>query len=85
VVANLEVQAAHFDDTEVTFFAPGDPHSLADALRWVAQHPQEAEAKAERAQRRAAAYSWPHQRDAYQRTLSDLVGGSPAPNQHPGQ
>lgn len=79
VVAELEVQAAHFDETEVTFFKPGDAHSLAQAIRWVAANPQEAAVKAQRARTRAEAYSWPHQRDAYQRLLAELAGGEVAP------
>lgn len=73
VVAELEVQAAHFDATEVTFFKPGDPHSLAEAIRWVSENPELARAKAERARHRADAYSWPHQRDAYQGLLDELA------------
>jgi glycosyltransferase involved in cell wall biosynthesis len=79
IVARLPVQAAHFDETEVTFFTPGDPASLAQAIRWVAAHPEEARAKARRAQERARAYSWPIQRDAYQQLLGELTGsGAPA-------
>jgi glycosyltransferase involved in cell wall biosynthesis len=79
IVARLPVQAAHFDETEVTFFTPGDPASLAQAIRWVAAHPEEARAKARRAQERAGAYSWPIQRDAYQQLLGELTGsGAPA-------
>ena len=40
IVARLPVQAAHFDETEVTFFDPGDAASLAEAIRWVAAHPR---------------------------------------------
>jgi glycosyltransferase involved in cell wall biosynthesis len=77
VVARLDVQAEHFDETEVTFFKPGDPHSLAQAIRWVAANPQEARAKAQRARQRAQAYAWPHQRDTYQHLLNELVAQSP--------
>jgi glycosyltransferase involved in cell wall biosynthesis len=73
VVAELEVQAEHFDATEVTFFKPGDAHSLAQAIRWTAANPQQARAKAQRASERAQAYAWPHQRDSYQRLLDELV------------
>jgi glycosyltransferase involved in cell wall biosynthesis len=81
VVARLEVQAAHFDDTEVTFFEPGNARSLADAVLWVAANPAEARSKAERAQRRVAAYAWPRQRDAYLRLLSELTGEPVEPRQ----
>jgi glycosyltransferase involved in cell wall biosynthesis len=80
-VARLEVQAAHFDDTEVTFFEPGNARSLADAVLWVAANPAEARSKAERAQRRVAAYAWPRQRDAYLRLLSELTGEPVEPRQ----
>jgi glycosyltransferase involved in cell wall biosynthesis len=74
IVARLPVQAAHFDETEVTFFDPGDAASLAQAIRWVAAHPEEAQAKAQRARTRAQAYSWPIQRQAYQDLLAELSG-----------
>jgi glycosyltransferase involved in cell wall biosynthesis len=74
IVARLPVQAAHFDETEVTFFTPGDAASLSQAIRWVAANPLQARAKAQRAQARARAYSWPIQRDAYQQLLAELTG-----------
>jgi glycosyltransferase involved in cell wall biosynthesis len=72
VVAHLPVQAEHFSPEEVTFFEPGDADSLAEALIWVARHPEETQAKAGRARERAQAYAWPHQRDAYQTLLEEL-------------
>ena len=59
VVAELETLAAHFASEEVTFFQPGDPLSLAEAIAWVAGHPVEAHEKAQRAQQRAVDYAWP--------------------------
>jgi glycosyltransferase involved in cell wall biosynthesis len=58
VVSRLETLAAHFGADEVTFFEPNDAESLAEAIAWVAEHPAEAQAKSERAQRRAEDYSW---------------------------
>jgi glycosyltransferase involved in cell wall biosynthesis len=66
VVARLQTLEAHFGEQEVTFFEPGDPRSLAAALRWVATHRAEAEAKSERARARVAReYSWPMNRVRY--------------------
>ncbi len=79
VVARLNVQAEHFDETEVTFFEPGSAHSLAEAIRWVSANPNEAQAKARRARARAEEYAWPRQRDAYQQLLGDLAG-EPVPS-----
>jgi glycosyltransferase involved in cell wall biosynthesis len=62
VVSRLETLAAHFSSDEVTFFEPGDAVALAEAIAWVAEHPSEAREKAERARRRAEAYSWPASR-----------------------
>jgi glycosyltransferase involved in cell wall biosynthesis len=72
VVARLETLAAHFDDDHVTFFEPGDPASLAEAIAWVAEHPAEARAKAERARDRAAEYSWRRNRERYLELLRGL-------------
>jgi glycosyltransferase involved in cell wall biosynthesis len=70
VVANLETLRSHFDDTEVTFFTAGDAGSLADALEWVATHPDEAIAKTRRARERVASqYSWPMNRERYIRAV----------------
>jgi glycosyltransferase involved in cell wall biosynthesis len=63
VVARLETLAAHFAPEEVTFFEPDDARSLAEALAWVAEHPAEARAKAERARTRAEEYSWSASRE----------------------
>jgi glycosyltransferase involved in cell wall biosynthesis len=70
VVARLETLAAHFSPDEVTFFEPDDPEALARALAWVAEHPAEAREKAERAQRRAEAYSWATSRTRLLEALS---------------
>lgn len=74
VVARLRTLAHHFGDDEVTFFAPGDPQSLADALRWVAENPDDSRIKAQRARRRSAAYAWDENRDRYVGVLRSLSG-----------
>ena len=66
VIARLETLENHFNEQEVTFFTPGDSSSLAAALKWVATHPREANAKANRARARVALqYSWSTNRDRY--------------------
>ena len=70
VVARLETLAAHFGPEEVTFFEPGDASSLATALRWVIEHPAEAQERAERAQLRAREYAWSRGRE----TLLSIYG-----------
>jgi glycosyltransferase involved in cell wall biosynthesis len=73
VVARLETLNSYFSDEEVTFFEPGDSRSLATALVWVAAHPAEAKAKAQRAQARVETeYSWSANRARY---LDAVVGG----------
>ena len=73
VVARLETLEAHFGSDEVTFFEPGDVHSLASAIAWVAEHPAEARAKAERARARAQEYSWSESRVRLLEALSSLA------------
>jgi len=70
VVSRLETLATHFDSDEVTFFEPGDVESLAEGIAWVAEHPAEAHEKAERARRRAEAYSWSASRTRLLEALS---------------
>jgi glycosyltransferase involved in cell wall biosynthesis len=74
VVSRLETLAAHFSSEEVTFFEPDDDEALAEAIAWVAKHPQEAEAKAERARQRAEAYSWHTSRDRLLDAVSPAAG-----------
>jgi glycosyltransferase involved in cell wall biosynthesis len=74
VVSRLETLAAHFDPDEVTFFEPGRSDSLADAIAWVAEHPEEARAKALRAHARAAEYSWERSRGELLGALSAAAG-----------
>jgi glycosyltransferase involved in cell wall biosynthesis len=73
VVARLETLEAHFGSDEVTFFEPGDVDSLAAAIAWVAEHPAEARAKAERARTRAQEYSWSTSRARLLEALSSIV------------
>jgi glycosyltransferase involved in cell wall biosynthesis len=70
VVARLQTLAAHFSSDEVTFFEPGDAESLATAIAWVADHPEEARAKTKRARERAQEYSWSASRDRLLEALS---------------
>ena len=74
VVARLPTLAHHFSADEVTFFEPGDPQGLADALQWVFEHPDEARSKADRATLRAVAYDWNQNRDRYIALLRTLAG-----------
>jgi glycosyltransferase involved in cell wall biosynthesis len=76
VVARLETLEAHFASEEVTFFEPGNPESLAQAIAWVAEHPVEAREKALRAQRRAEAYSWSASRRRFLDALADGVAAT---------
>ena len=70
VVARLETLGAHFSPDEVTFFEPGDVESLAEAIAWVAQHPDEAREKAEHARKRGEDYSWSKSRTRLVEALS---------------
>ena len=70
VVARLETLAAHFSPDEVTFFEPDDAESLAEAIAWVAEHPDEAREKVTRAQLRAKDYAWPVSRKRLLEALS---------------
>jgi len=74
VAARLETLEAHFDDGEVVFFEPGDARSLAAAIRWVIEHPDEALVRAARAAERAREYAWPHQRKRYLEVLGRAGG-----------
>jgi glycosyltransferase involved in cell wall biosynthesis len=77
VVARLETLAAHFDDTEVTFFEPASATSLATAVEQVALDPAGAERKAKRALRRSVEYSWEKNATRY---LALLTGGHRPPS-----
>jgi glycosyltransferase involved in cell wall biosynthesis len=66
----LQTLAAHFSSDEVTFFDPGDAESLAAAIAWVAEHPEDARAKAKRARERAQEYSWSASRVRFLEALS---------------
>jgi glycosyltransferase involved in cell wall biosynthesis len=70
VVAGLETLSAHFEPDEVTFFEPDDATSLAEAIRWVAWHPDEAAAKAARAKVHAQEYSWERNRARFVAAVS---------------
>ncbi|HVM18166.1 MAG TPA: glycosyltransferase family 4 protein [Gaiellaceae bacterium] len=69
VVARLETLARHFGSDEVTFFNPGDADSLADAVRWIVEHPEETRTRVARARRRAREYAWEREAERYLRLL----------------
>jgi glycosyltransferase involved in cell wall biosynthesis len=73
VVSRLPTLAAHFDADEVTFFDSGDSASLAKALRWVYDHPGEAQTKATQARSRARDYAWSWGRAELQRFYTELL------------
>jgi glycosyltransferase involved in cell wall biosynthesis len=75
VASHLETLATYFDESEVTFFAPGDVGALARAIRWVHDNPAEARQKATRAKARAEAYSWSHGREVLHRLYASLLSG----------
>jgi glycosyltransferase involved in cell wall biosynthesis len=70
VAAKLETLAAHFNSDEVTYFEPDDVDALADAIRWVAEHPEQAKEKARRAEQRVRGYSWEANRENLLRVLA---------------
>jgi glycosyltransferase involved in cell wall biosynthesis len=76
VVARLETLTAHFSSDEVTFFDPGNASSLADAIRWVHDHPAEASSKADGARLRAEQYSWARGRQTLTGLYRELAGAS---------
>jgi glycosyltransferase involved in cell wall biosynthesis len=71
VVSGLETLAKHFGPDEVTFFEAGNAASLAEAISWVAGHPDEVRNRVVRARARAAAYSWQENRERYLSILSE--------------
>jgi len=73
VVARLETLEAHFGPDEVTFFEADNAESLAEAIDWVVQNPQQAWEKAQRARRRAEAYSWDESRPPFLEALSSAA------------
>lgn len=73
VVARLQTLAGHFDDSEVTFFEPGDAGSLADGIRQIQDDPDRARRKAERAGERAREYSWSVGRDTLMETYREIL------------
>jgi glycosyltransferase involved in cell wall biosynthesis len=73
VVSRLETLAAHFGPDEVTFFDPDDAGALADAIRWVAEHPVEARERATRASERAREYAWNRSRNRLLEVFSSVT------------
>jgi glycosyltransferase involved in cell wall biosynthesis len=75
VVARLDTLAAHFDDSEVSYFEPGSARSLAAAVEGVAYDSAAAVRRVERALHRSAEYSWDRNAARY----LELLGGPRAP------
>ena len=73
VSSRLPVIEHYFSDDELTFFEPGDPASLADALCRVVRDPDAALRRAQAATARLEAIAWPGQRDRYLAALDGVV------------
>ena len=58
VMARTQVDAHHFDESVVTFFAPGNEVSLSEAILQNYEHPAERLARAERALSYVATLDW---------------------------
>jgi glycosyltransferase involved in cell wall biosynthesis len=76
VVSRLQTLSAYFSSDEVSFFEPDDAGSLANAVRWVYEHPHEARAQASRAAIRAEEYSWSRGRKDLTNTYRHLIGAA---------
>jgi len=73
VVADLPTFRAHFSDSQVTFFTPGDADSLADALISLLRSPEVARSRAQEAKARMADYRWELSRERYVEILEGAV------------
>jgi glycosyltransferase involved in cell wall biosynthesis len=73
VTSRLPVIERYFGASEVRFFEPGSPSSLAEAIRDVCSDPVAAAQRAERASRQLKAFGWPRQRDRYLSLVDKLT------------
>ncbi|MBI3336784.1 glycosyltransferase family 4 protein [Candidatus Peregrinibacteria bacterium] len=66
------------DESMVTFCKAGDPRSMADAIEWVLNHPEEAQRKAQRGKEHVKRFDW---KERMKRILSHfpLPAGAPPP------
>jgi glycosyltransferase involved in cell wall biosynthesis len=72
VCARTATIARHFDDDELFFFRPGDPHELARRLKEVVESPVEARVRIEKARLRYESYRWDRNKDRF----LDVIGTS---------
>src|SRR3712207_3538482 len=70
---------AYFDEASFRFFASGDEHDLARALRDLHGDPQLRRRTAEHASTVAAPYRWPRQREHYLDVVARVLRGEPLP------
>lgn len=75
LISRLRAVEAAFSPEEVHFFEPGDAGSLAEGIVALYRAPAERAARAERAQRRFAAYRWEVQREIYLGVIRKLCEG----------
>jgi glycosyltransferase involved in cell wall biosynthesis len=58
VTSDLPTIRDVLDERSATFCTPGDSRSLRNALQWIADHPDEAAARAEKAHERVKRHTW---------------------------
>jgi glycosyltransferase involved in cell wall biosynthesis len=74
VISRLQSVAAYFAEDALVFFEPGSDEDLADKLRWVFAHPDEMEARVERAVETYETYRWERERKKYLGVYHSLLG-----------
>lgn len=73
VTSRLPVIERYFTDREVRFFTPGDPDSIADAIKAILDDPAAAAERAGRASERLRDIEWEGQRATYIRHIEGLA------------
>ena len=76
VTSRLPVIEHYFGPDEVTFFEPGSPTSLAQAIRDVCSNPDATMERAMRASKRLETFEWARQRQTYLGVVEELTGAT---------
>jgi glycosyltransferase involved in cell wall biosynthesis len=72
IVPNTKGIRDYFNENQIIFFEPANVESLANAVKWVYQHPQDAQKIVASGRKVLQAHTWNNERDHFIASLEDL-------------
>jgi glycosyltransferase involved in cell wall biosynthesis len=76
IASRLDSVAAYFPEDSILYFEPGSDADLADRLRHLSAHPEEARQRVRRTRELYEGHRWEHEKQKYLAVYDGLLGGA---------